>query len=725
MTATDAAASVQRDTGPVTRPIRRRKADILGRQQISQLPYLPGLDGIRALAVVAVMVYHANSNWLAGGYLGVEVFFVISGYLITLLLIAEHERSGTIDLKNFWIRRFRRLLPALFVMMLLLSVWVALFERDALGKLRGDVLAGVLYGSNWYQIWTGAGYSAGNDFAPLRHLWSLAVEEQFYVVWPLVMIGFVKVGSRRIAGVARWLFLAAIVVTVAVAVLSHSGPQSAVVVNEIGVAGTETPGAYWNIGGRLISKPDALYLSTISRAGGLLLGSAFAMIWRPAAIMRGPLRNKGGLFDAMALLGFVGLGALCWFVSFTPAQGVDPLLFRGGFFLTGLATLAVIAAVTHQKAVTGKVLSLPLFIWIGTRSYGLYLYHWPIYQIIRNIAANKLRFHEFVLAMVATAIITELSYRFVETPIREGRFGELVKRRRAGVRNRSTLTGGQRKGALGAAAVAALLAVFAVGSMATAELKQNEVAQGIEAGKAFSCNIVTGENCDDASAIDPVTDPAVDDTLDPAASGDDEFEQVPGATDVPAGDGIEPDSESVVDPNASGDSVVPVPGSTEPPAAEPVPVTKIAIGDSVMLGAAEQLKQRGFTVDAAESRAWVTGIDIVETLGREGRLPSVLVLHLGTNGPIGQAGMDRMMAAVAGVPQVLLVTNDLPDNQDVAAGNNALIIAAASANTNVQVLYWDGLASQCVDDCLYQDGIHLKSAGQRYYAQLIDDTLGA
>ncbi len=724
MTATDADTSVLRDTGPVTRPIRRRKADILGRQQISQLPYLPGLDGIRALAVVAVMVYHANSNWLAGGYLGVEVFFVISGYLITLLLIAEHERSGTIDLKNFWIRRFRRLLPALFVMLLLLSVWVALFERDALGKLRGDVLAGVFYGSNWYQIWTGAGYSAGNDFAPLRHLWSLAVEEQFYVVWPLVMIAFVKVGSRRIAGVARWLFLGAIVVTVAVAVLSHSGPQSAVVVNDLGVATTETPGAYWNIGGRLISKPDALYLSTITRAGGLLLGSAFAMIWRPAAIMRGPLRNKGGLFDALALLGFVGLGAMCWFVSFQPAQGVNPLLFRGGFFLTGIASLAIIAAVTHQKAVTGKVLSLPLFLWIGTRSYGLYLYHWPIYQIIRNIAANKLRFHEFVLAMVATVIITELSYRFVETPIRQGRVGELLKRRRAGVRQRSTLTAGQRKGALGGAAIATLLAVFAVGSMATAELKQNEVAQGIEAGKEFSCNIVTGENCDDASASEPVTDPEVADTLDPNAS-DDAFDQVPGATDVPTGEVVDSAPESTVDPNASGDAVAPVPGSTEPPPTEPVAVTKVAIGDSVMLGAAGSLTERGFTVDAAESRAWVTGIDIVEALQRDGRLPGVLVLHLGTNGPIGQAGMDRMMAAVASVPQVLLVTNDLPDNQDLAASNNALMIAAASAYPNVEVLYWDGLASQCVDDCLYQDGIHLKSAGQRYYAQLIEDTLAA
>lgn len=720
MTATDAATSLsrERETGPVTRPIRRTASDRLGRDQISQLPYLPGLDGIRALAVVAVMVYHANSNWLAGGYLGVEVFFVISGYLITLLLIAEHERTGTIDLKNFWIRRFRRLLPALFVMMLLLSVWVALFERDALGKLRGDVLAGVFYGSNWYQIWIGAGYSAGSDFAPLRHLWSLAVEEQFYVVWPLVMMAFIKVGSRRIAGIARWLFVAAVVVTVAVALLSHSGPQSAVVIDDLGVASTATPEAYWNIGGRLISKPDALYLSTISRAGGLLLGSAFAMIWRPAAIMRGPLRNKGPMFDAVAVLGFLGLGAMCWYVSFQPAQGVHPLLFNGGLFLTGIASLAIIAAVTHQKALTGRLLSLPLLLWIGTRSYGLYLYHWPIYQIIRNIAANKLAFHEFVLAMVATAIITELSYRYIETPIRQGKFGELLKRRRHGVRTRQSLTDGQRRGALGGAAIATALGVFAIGSMATAELKQNEVAQSLDDAQDSICNVLRDIDCDGVDDVDndgnPI-DAAPADEADGAV-----FEPGASETDQPSDDGVvEPDPESVEDPNAPDA----VPGTTEPPPPEPAPVQRLAIGDSVMAGAAPTLEERGFIVDAEESRAWVRGIDIVEQLGSAGRLPEELVLHLGTNGPIGQAGMDRMMAAVADVPSVLLVTNSLPDNPGLADGNNALILAAAADRPNVDVLYWDGLADDCAGDCFYNDGIHLKSTGSAYYAQLIDDTL--
>ena len=188
---------------------------------ISKVPYLPGLDGMRAFAVVAVMIYHANSSWLKGGFIGVEVFFVISGYLITLLLISEHEKLGLVDMKSFWIRRFRRLLPALFVMMTLLSVWTALFEREALGQLRGDILAGIFYISNWYQIFIGAGYSASNDFAPLRHLWSLAVEEQFYLVWPIVMVALLRKGSRKIAELAVYLFGAALVITIVVALLYY------------------------------------------------------------------------------------------------------------------------------------------------------------------------------------------------------------------------------------------------------------------------------------------------------------------------------------------------------------------------------------------------------------------------------------------------------------------------------------------------------------------------
>ncbi len=165
--------------------------------------------------MIAVMIYHADHDWLPGGFLGVEVFFVISGYLITLLLISEREKTGRVALGQFWLRRAKRLLPALFTMMALLIIYTAFFKSDALGQLRGDVVAGSFYVSNWYQIWVGAGYTAGADFAPLRHLWSLAVEEQFYLLWPLLMAYLLFRKGRRIGEVGQWFLLASVLVTIA------------------------------------------------------------------------------------------------------------------------------------------------------------------------------------------------------------------------------------------------------------------------------------------------------------------------------------------------------------------------------------------------------------------------------------------------------------------------------------------------------------------------------
>ncbi|NBP49618.1 MAG: acyltransferase [Actinobacteria bacterium] len=161
------------------------------------LAYLPGLDGLRALSVLAVIVYHANKSWLGGGFLGVEVFFVISGYLITTLLLNESERTGSISLRQFWIRRARRLLPALWTMLVMVVLWCAAFEREALGQLRGDVVAAVLYGFNWFQVWMGTSYFGQLGLVPLRHLWSLAVEEQFYLVWPVLIAVLLRVVGRR------------------------------------------------------------------------------------------------------------------------------------------------------------------------------------------------------------------------------------------------------------------------------------------------------------------------------------------------------------------------------------------------------------------------------------------------------------------------------------------------------------------------------------------------
>ncbi len=441
---------------------------IPARQAISRVPYLPGLDGMRALAVVAVILYHTNNGWLPGGFIGVEVFFVISGYLITLLLIGEHEKTGRIALKEFWMRRARRLLPALFLMMALLMVYSAIFERDTLGKLRGDVIAGVAYVTNWYQIWTGAGYTALLDFAPLRHLWSLAVEEQFYLIWPLVMVALMRLGRRRLPEISRWLVLTALLLAVITGLLYHPG--------QLGTPDV-APEAFWSVGGHSVSKMDALYLSTFTRATGLLLGAALAMIWRPVAVMRGPMRDKGLLLDGLAVLGLGALGALAWFLHVQVDGRADPWLFRGGFLATDFATLLVIAAVTHRGAKMGMFLGAQPLHWIGTRSYGLYLYHWPIFEIIRGNAGATLTVPEFVGAMVLTCVITELSYRYVEMPIRRRQLGKWLDRAR-------DVHDPRQRQALAVGAVACVAAFgFAAVSMFTAPLKQNEVQASLEAAE--------------------------------------------------------------------------------------------------------------------------------------------------------------------------------------------------------------------------------------------------
>ena len=693
------------------------------RAHISRVPYLPGLDGMRALAVVAVMVYHANSDWLPGGFLGVEMFFIISGYLITLLLISERERTYRISLRHFWLRRARRLLPALFTMMLFVTVWTAIFKNEALGALRGDVLAGIFYVSNWYQIWEGLGYTAAGDFAPLRHLWSLAVEEQFYIFWPIVMIFLLgRNGTRQVAAVSRWLFIAAVMLTVAVALLYYSGP-----IGEPNV----TPDAYWWIGDRPIAKIDTLYLSTITRLSGILLGSAFAMVWRPLAIVRGPLRSKGRLFDALAVVSIIGFGWLCWNTYLATPSGGDPFLFRGGLFLAGLATVAIIAAVTHRGAHANRLLGNPLFRWIGTRSYGLYLYHWPIYQMIRGVAGNKLTFREFLFALLLTTIVTELSYRLVETPIRQGRFTARWRRIFAGARR------GPKLLATGAVAMAAAVGLFAGAVLLTAPLEQNEIAQALNAGEEFTTDLLAADDIPVASTTttttstttvttvpqvitDPgVVDPALDPSGSPAAG-----ESVPPTTAAPTT--VAPTTVPATTAPPAPVAQLGVVSSLEGLAPLAIPPTLagfplVALGDSVMLGAAEELQARGFQVDALQSRQMKAFVPTMQTLKDNGTFGSVVVVHLGTNGGFSQETLDAMLATVADVPVVLLLTGKA--DRGWIADNNAKLRAVPATHPNVTVVDWEVLSATCEGRCFYDDGIHLTQSGQNFYADVIGRVL--
>ena len=652
--------------------------------QISRVPYLPGLDGLRALAVAGVMVYHANHGWLSGGFLGVEVFFVISGYLITLLLVSEQERSGTVRLGKFWMRRARRLLPALYVLLAALGIYMALFDRRPMGETRGDFVAGLLYGSNWFQIWAGQAYTAAEAFAPLRHLWSLAVEEQFYLLWPLLMAALLRRFRDRIVKVAPWFFGGALFVAAATAAMFVSGavfvgadPSGAV------SCGAGESHGFLSVLGRCINVNEALYLNTFSRAGGLLLGAGFALVWRPVAVMRGPLRRRGRRIDLVALMGLAALAAmmnLLYLVDDSDGS-YDPWLFRGGFLLVGLATLACIAAATHRRSRVGRFLGNPILRWVGTRSYGLYLFHWPVYQVVRE-PGEQMQWWRFLLALAITIPLTELSYRMVESPIRHGRLGEWLRGDRRG---RTPAARRRERRVASVALVTGVLTLFAAGSIATAE----RLCVGVVA-------------CDSEVGRQAIAAAYVSTTLPPAPS-----------TTVP-----------VSVPSGPGDDVATtVPPTTTAP--DPVDLLPVyAVGESVMLGAAPQLQAGGIVVNAAVSRQGKNVADVIGQLRAGGQLGRVVVVQTGTNGPVSDETFERLMSYLPPDETPLVVFLTVRARRGWITENNARILRLPGKYPNVKVLDW--LAeSEKVKGELARDGYHLRTpAAKQFYANLVFVAIG-
>ncbi len=566
--------------------------------QISRVPYLPGLDGLRALAVAAVMVYHAH-HWLSAGFLGVEVFFVISGYLITLLLIGEHERDGYVSLGHFWLRRFRRLLPALYVTLAFVTLYCLLFKSEALGKLRGDVVAALTYSTNWFQIYTGQAYTAAFDFVPLRHLWSLAVEEQFYLIWPLVMILILRRGRERLPMVGVCLFAFSIMLSIIGAVMFHPGTSTECSLEGGGLGPPCTFGFF----GRQVETNNFLYLGTITRSSGILLGAAFAMLWRPLAIMRGPLRHRPRILDLLGVLGLALIGWLSYkqelYTEFT-ASWYAPL-FRGGMLLTGLATLLAIAAVTHQRSMLGRALANPVLNWVGTRSYGLYLFHWPVYQFIRLQAGIQLTIPEMILALLLTGSIAETSYRYVETPIRQGHLS-------AWWHNRRRLSPERRRRSIVLFSASGFLVGVLGVSLFTADVKcTNDI----------ECSIA------DAAGVQSSTSNTA----------------VAGIATLPPGS--QATTTAAPQSTVLGETTTTAPPTTVGPTTTvPARLDVLALGDSVMAGAATKLGSAGIWVDAAESRQGTRFAEILEEASARGVIGDYVVIHMGTNGPIERGDGD-------------------------------------------------------------------------------------
>jgi len=614
------------------------------------LRYQPGLDGLRAISVLAVLVFHhyfvfgSERGWLPGGFLGVEVFFVVSGYLITSLLLAEHRERGAISLSNFWLRRARRLLPAVVLLLAVVVAFVLLFLPDSVATLKGDVLAALTYTSNWWQIVAHRSYAvtAGRPEL-LKHLWSLAIEEQFYLCWPpLLMVGLRLFRRQQLlSGMLVVAFGSAILM----AITAHTSVNFA-------------------------------YFSTFTRLSGLLLGSAMAFVYAPYRI-----RGKVAPGARLALNIAAALGLIVLLITFRlytyPVTKLDTrAVFTGGFLVVDVATLLVIAAVVHPASDAGRLIGCKPLRWVGLRSYSLYLWHYPIFCITRPRLdfAHFGHLHGwpvFVVRIVLSFAAAELSYRFVETPIRRGAIGRY--RERLGAAHGDAKQRLARRG-IGLVAACAALAIVLGAGLAAATPQVEKFA-----GPA------------NVAVADPSAVNALRGSTPPTAA---------------------PASAAASHAGGSTTSTTPPKGSGK----------VLAIGDSVMLGAKEDLVAAipGIAVDAVKSRQFGEAVGIVGYYKQLNILPPTIVIHLGTNGVITAGAIDQIMS-LTGNSTVFFLTSRVPRVWETA--NNALLHTEVPKFKTAHILEWRDYSGCHGDWFVLADGFHLEPSGRQGYTTFIKSAL--
>ncbi|WP_426595148.1 acyltransferase family protein [Cellulomonas sp. McL0617] len=624
----------------------------------ARMPHLRGLDGIRALAVAGVVVYHLGTPWMRGGFLGVDVFFVLSGYLITTLILDEVERTGRFSFRHFYLRRARRLLPALAVLLLAVA-GVGLVLRSEAGEVRGDIVAAVGYASNWWQIAADRSYFELVSRPPLlQHLWSLAIEEQFYLVFPLVALLAIRSGRARVGQLAALLAIAS---TVAMGVIAIR---------------TNTPVPY---------DPSRVYFGTDTHSMGLLVGAAMASVWMPWrtwqragswAHERGTAvrRFEAGVTDVLGVLALLAVvAAFVWVDEYSAA------LYRGGFLAFSVVAAILVGAVSDPAGLLGRQLGRQPLRWVGERSYGIYLWHWPVFVLSRpGIDVDTAGWLVTPLRLVVVLVLAELSYRYVELPVRRGALTRaLATLRHSGARRRrSAVAVGGASTAVVALAVAVAVALAQV---PTASAAQNTVQPGIPAALALAARPSPTASADVAAPSAPT----------------------PMLT-VPA------------PPSVLAAPTSPVPAAPAPapvaPAPPPDPIGGAsAFGDSVMLGAAAELNARGIGVDAAESRQFGVMVDLVLASAAAGTLGHTVIVHGGTNGPIDEATLRRLLDNTRD-RRVFLVNVHVPRTWE--GFDNDLFTRVVAQYPNVKVLDWSSLAA-ANRPWLYADDIHLRPGSGR------------
>lgn len=682
------------------------------------------LDGLRGLAVTGVIVYHLNASWLPGGYLGVDVFFVVSGFLITGLLVDALSPGGPVwaHLRDFWTRRARRLVPALVGLIAVVAVLAALTAPDAVPQLRRDIPAALVFVANWSLLFQHQSYFQTMGRPPLlQHLWSLGVEEQFYLVWPWAVALMARY-SRRPAQTLTW--------------LAGSGTvASSALMAALYTAGHDASNVYYN---------------TFTHASGLMIGSCAAALVRAQGA-----RYRRWAPSSRARAGTAALVGLVLLAVFVP--GNSAFAYRGGILLASVLAAVVVLVALRPGPLTQGLGMRPLR-YLGARSYSLYLWHWPIICLTRPdvdvpISGAQL----LVLRLALIGLASELSYRFVEEPFRTGRAQHTLAALRPTARSWALGSAG-----VGAVAVVALLAVsnppplpssLAAGSTPAARVPlRPPVLTGKEGTTTSSATVPAG--APSATTISATTSSTTAPTTSspPTSSPMD----LPPVGEVVPGGGVPtttPDRAAgprgvtlSVPPSAHGGGAS-RPSSTLPPTTKPLaskttaPTTTtvprnppppawhrrhyvLALGDSVLLASAQALERRldnHVTVDAIVGRQVWQGERRLSQYRRVGDLNGLkaVVVDLGSNGPLKPSDVSDIMHICRGVPLLVFVNVRVP--LPWQAETNASL-AAVGKDPGVRVVNW--FAATAKPGVLWPDAVHPNPKGQVLYADLVAQALG-
>ena len=365
------------------------------------IQYIPAIDGLRAIAVVAVILYHLGFDWIPGGFLGVDLFFVISGYVITRLLLDSIEISGGLNLRAFYLARLRRLLPALIFMVITTAITVGIWAPDTMKRFLADTPFALTGTMNWWLVGRELDYFETIGRPPLlQHTWSLAVEAQFYLIWPLILLLILKwFGKKRVA-VASLFFAAISGITLLLVSLSLDANSA--------------------------SSVSHIYFGTDTHSIGLFLGAALAVSWVPQNFKEVVSRKAQDFIDAIGVVGFIGILG-----TFLLIDADNPSLYKIAFPLAGLFGAAIVTSIVHPASRFAPILQNRVLLWIGERSYAIYIWHWIIFQVTRpDIDLAGQDWALLALRILIVLALADISLRYVELPVRRGVIKNWIKGRK-------------------------------------------------------------------------------------------------------------------------------------------------------------------------------------------------------------------------------------------------------------------------------------------------------